>query len=565
MKRPDRIVINKTEVEDLKKKIASVPSLSESDKKIIAAIFDFYFWLQGVLQETKMINLARLRSFFGLGKKTEKRRHLPAEDDIDLSQVDSDHAALLEKAKEVTDAHLKFVEPNLKKKNGRLGHEAYTGAVTKEKSHEHLKSGDGCPSHCGGRLYLDKPNTFICLEGNALASATLHVLEKLRCGLCGQTYATSLGAGVQKYAPSLKAQIAIAKNYAGLPFCRIEKLQEMVGVPLPDSTQWDLSESLANDIYPVFYYLEHLAAQGETLHQDDTMVRILSLMKENQDDPDIERKGMYTTGIVSLVESKKIFIFYSGRRHAGENMEKLLAKRSKSLLSVVPIRMSDALSSNLSVSLKIILALCLTHARRKFYEIYDYFTGECRLVIDTLAQVYHHDEIAKQEGLSPQERLIYHQTLSAPLMNSLKKWMAAQLDDQKVEPNSRLGKAFRYMLKHWEGLTCFLRVAGAPLDNNRIEQALKIPIRCRKNSLFYKTEHGAFVGCMFTSIIHTCVMAGENPFHYLVSLQSNKKSLFKNPHLWLPWNYQQQLAPPLIPAPFFQDRLKAIAALGRTP
>lgn len=118
-----------------------------------------------------------------------------------------------------------------------------------------------------------------------------------------------------------------------------------------------------------------------------------------------------------------------------------------------------------------------------------------------------------------------------------------------MEPNSSLGKALNYMLSHWEGLTRFLHVPAAPLDNNIIERGLKIPIRSRKNSLFYKTEHGALVGGVLTSIIHTCVMNGENPVDYLISLQKNKKNLFKSPKDWLPWTYKETLiqhAPPLL-------------------
>ena len=68
--------------------------------------------------------------------------------------------------------------------------------------------------------------------------------------------------------------------------------------------------------------------------------------------------------------------------------------------------------------------------------------------------------------LSPTQRLAYHQAHSAPVMDALKGWMQQQLADKQVEPNSRLGQAYNYMLKRWEPLTGFLRIPGAPLDNN---------------------------------------------------------------------------------------------------
>jgi transposase len=140
--------------------------------------------------------------------------------------------------------------------------------------------------------------------------------------------------------------------------------------------------------------------------------------------------------------------------------------------------------------------------------------------------------------MSPEERLAYHEARSGPLMEKLREWMTVQFDEKHVEPNSGLGKAFSYMLNHWEPLTQFLRVPGAPLDNNAVERALKMAICHRKNSLFYRTPHGAYIGDLFMSLIHTCRLSKVNPFHYLVALQKHSAEVFKNPSEWMPWNYE---------------------------
>ena len=75
--------------------------------------------------------------------------------------------------------------------------------------------------------------------------------------------------------------------------------------------------------------------------------------------------------------------------------------------------------------------------------------------------------------------------------------MSQQVDQKLVEPNCGLGQAIHYMLKHWQPLTLFLRQAGAPLDNNVCECALKMAILHLKNSLSYKTLNGARLGDMF--------------------------------------------------------------------
>ncbi len=78
--------------------------------------------------------------------------------------------------------------------------------------------------------------------------------------------------------------------------------------------------------------------------------------------------------------------------------------------------------------------------------------------------------------------------------------------------------------------------------NNIVEQALKIPIRGRKAAMFYKTEHGATISSILTSLIQTAALSGENPYEYLVALQDYKSWVFKEPEAWLPWNYRQTLA-----------------------
>ena len=127
-------------------------------------------------------------------------------------------------------------------------------------------------------------------------------------------------------------------------------------------------------------------------------------------------------------------------------------------------------------------------------------------------------------------------------METLHGWLEAQLAEKKTEPNSGLGKAITYLLRHWKGLTAFLRETGAPLDNNICERALKRAVLHRKNALFYKTLHGAEVGDVLMSLIHTCQLCGANSFEYLTELQRHARELAANPAQWMPWNYGERLA-----------------------
>jgi transposase len=169
------------------------------------------------------------------------------------------------------------------------------------------------------------------------------------------------------------------------------------------------------------------------------------------------------------------------------------------------------------------------------------FPQECRFVLETLGKVYRYDAQAEEQGLSPEERLRFHQEHSLPVMDALHAWLSAQFEEKRVEPNSGLGSAITYCLKHWKRLTLFLRQAGAPLDSNLVERALKKAIH-RKNSLFYKTENGAEVGDLFMSLIHTCELNGANPFDYLTELLRHAEELKRSPSEWMPWNASTAIA-----------------------
>ncbi len=324
-----------------------------------------------------------------------------------------------------------------------------------------------------------------------------------------------------------------------MPFNRLDQLQATLGVPLPSSTQWEIVESVADKIHPVYLALIGYAAQGDVVYNDDTVMKILELMKHSDEDRQ-GRKGMYTSGILSTVGDRKMAVFMTGARHAGENLADVLQKRSAALPP--PVQMCDALSRNLPENFKTILANCLAHARRRFVDVEANFPQECTYVLETLEQVYINDAVTKQNNMTPDQRLQYHQQNSASLMDDLEDWMRQQFDDKKVEPNSGLGQAISYMLNHWKELTQFLRVPKAPLDNNLCERALKKAILHRKNSLFYKTEHGAYIGDLFMSLIHTCNLCKVNPFEYLKTLQQYSSELFQNPDKWMPWNYQKSVS-----------------------
>lgn len=536
--------------------------LSVEDAGVVEQVIRMYFWVVFALQEAKL-SVKRLRTLlFGKGTPAPPRR-VPAAATASAPDGKGKGAGewrAMEEAASATESGASGTEVTFKPTGGhrpgtgRLGADAYASAERVECHHEDLAVGQRCPVCGQGRLYELPPGGEIRLDGHALLSALRYELQKLRCSACGQIFTASLPAeaGDEKYSARARAVLAIGRYYLGLPLYRLQGYQAMLGVPVPDATQWDQIEKVGDCSYVVFAYLERLAAQGELIYQDDTAVRILSLIGENRtlraqaeamgSSRPQERTGMYTTALVVQVGERTICLYYCGRSHAGENLEALLTKREAD--RGTPLVMSDALASNEADEQALIRCHCLAHGRRKFSELEDVFPQECAVVLDVLTQVFDHNEEARAQQLSAQERLAYHQVSSGPLMEGLKRWLQQQCDDRLVEPNSSLGKAMAYMQSHWETLTRFLSVPGAPLDNNTVERALKLFIRQRKNSLFYATGHSAYIASVLTSLIATCLQAGVNALEYLVALQEHRAEVFAEPAAWLPWTYQASLVPP---------------------
>ena len=426
--------------------------------------------------------------------------------------------------------------------HGRNGAEAFGGAQKVDIKHQKLSHGDRCPECGRGNVYGQKePKVLVRIIGQAPLAATVYSLERLRCGACGQVFTAQEpeGVGPEKYDETAAAMIAQLKYGTGTPFYRLEQLESQFGIPLPAATQWEIVEEAAQVIKPARDQLIRQAAQGTVVHNDDTGMRVLMLQR----DPKDERTGVFTSGIVSVGEGHKIALYFTGGRHAGENLAEVLKQRNAELPS--PIQMCDALSRNvpkLPAGVEILLANCLAHGRRQFVDVAENFPSECRYVLEMLGQVYIHDAEARERNLTPDERLQLHQERSRPVMDRLHIWLEAQLAERRTEPNSGLGQAISYLLRHWQPLTLFLRKAGSPLDNNIAERALKRAVLHRKNALFYRTLNGAQVGDMFMSLIHTCQLCGANSFDYLVELQRHARELVARPAEWMPWNYRKTLA-----------------------
>jgi transposase len=511
--------------------------LSPEEHAKLKAVMETFAFITAELQ-SKQTSLERLRRLI-FGAKTEKTRTIVGE-----APAPTEAGADTKLRLDAERAEAKAPRPG----HGRTSADAYLGAQHVTIAHPSLTRGEPCAGCISGRIYpLAEPATLVRITGMAPLGATVYECERWRCNLCGEVFTAPAPAGVgeQKYDESATAMVGLLKYGCGLPFHRIEALQRAMRIPLPAATQWELVRDTLPKLVPVWDELVWQAAQGEVLYNDDTTMKVLALTDAQRraaaaDEQTDARRGVFTSGIVATGAGYRIALFFTGRSHAGENLAHVLASRAAELAP--PIQMCDALSCNTAGEFDTLIANCIAHARRRFVDVANHFPEEVRYVLESLRELYRTDARAREQRLSDKERLALHQAESGPRMQALEHWLEHQLEARLVEPNSGLGTAIAYMRKHWAKLTLFLRVPGAPLDNNVCERALKKAILHRKNVLFYRSLAGARVGDVFMSLIHTAELNKVAPFDYLVALQRHHPAVALDPSEWLPWNYAPALA-----------------------
>ncbi len=520
---------------------AKQAGVGDDDLHKIRAVFESYAYVSELIDHKNM-SLARLRQLL-FGSRTEKTATVVGR------EQDASPAGTVVPATSVAEASPPATASSSRKKgHGRNGADDYPGAERIAVPHESLQPGDSCPACGRGTTYaVNTPGVLIRFHGQPPVHARIYELQKLRCHLCRQVFTAQAPSdvGSEKYDATVASMIGLLKYGSGLPFNRLQGLQGDLEVPLPASTQWEIVEAAAAQLRPAYRELIRQAAQGEVVFNDDTTVKILERMgkraaqlaleEANSDKKTPSRTGLFTSGVVATCGGQRVALFFSGNKHAGENLLDVLRHRAADLPP--PIQMCDPLSRNYPAEFQTIVANCLAHARRQFVEVNESFPDECRYVLESLEAVYRNDALARDQQMTADQRLLFHQAQSGPTMEQLRDWCKRQIEEKLVESNSALGAAIEYLRRHWNKLTLFLRVAGAPLDNNIAERALKKAILHRKNALFYKTQNGASVGDLYMSLIHTCELNGINPFDYLTELQRNGEQVAAAPHDWLPWNY----------------------------
>jgi transposase len=563
VKTPETLKLTPEQTDDLFAQVRSC-NLSDQYKDWIISGLQSLFWIAAAYQDKKHKLFRFMSKIFG--SKTErikKRKKLnyqktasaTANEKANPSPVQNENA----KEGEQLPTDPTSNEKEKPKGHGHRSANAFQKAACVKIAHESLKAGDKCSECLRGRLYRYPPGKILCLTGHPPISAIRLNVEALRCNACGTIFRAKLPkiiATQSRATAEAKAAAAILKYKGGVPFYRLDMLQKIFGTRVSKSELWEMVEDVAESAIPIYSQLCKETAKAQVLIVDDTNMRILEFMKENEikkrlkelenstkakkSKKDADRTGIFTTAILTEGLEHNITAYFTGRRHAGENLDKLLHERPEEL-SVV-IEACDALTRNNPKNHEVLKAYCNAHNRRNFYDLLGLWPKEAVRVLELYASIFYNEKVSLEKKMSWEDRQKYHQEESGPIMEEIKRFCNALLESKTIEPNDLFGKSIAYQNKHWEGLTLFLRVPGAPLTTNSVERALKAAIRNRKNSLFYKTEWGALVGDIHHTIIETCTRNDVDPMDYLVACQICSNEVRTSPHLWLPWNFAKNFS-----------------------
>ena len=290
-------------------------------------------------------------------------------------------------------------EPEAKRKgHGRNGAGAYVNA--KHYFHALLAGVVGmlCEA-CGvGPMSRYRDKLVVIVKGQPLFDAEVQHFEQARCRLCGAimtapgTAAVTgvLGSSYISYDGSACAMLLVMHYFAGLPFKRIESLQAGWGIPMPDANQWTLADTSADLLFPLYKALEkHGVDNATALRLDDTGSMIIEVRREIRAEVaalqalggsvnDV-RTGINATGVYLETEQGKVLLFFTGRHHAGEIIDRIPEHRHAAQQPGDKlVKVSDGASKNFSHAHHDELeeAVCNAHAYLKFRAVKDQHNEE---------------------------------------------------------------------------------------------------------------------------------------------------------------------------------------------
>lgn len=157
------------------------------------------------------------------------------------------------------------------------------------------------------------------------------------------------------------------------------------------------------------------------------------------------------------------------------------------------------------------LAACWAHVRRKFFEAAQHHPKQAGPVLQWIAELFAIEQRLRNSRAGPEEVRQHRQSHAAPILKKLQD----HLQNLPCLPKSPLGRARSYTFGLWQQLRVFLDHGELPLDNNRVENAIRPTKLGAKNWLFIGGADTGQRSAILYTMIENIRNAGGNPFAYL--------------------------------------------------
>jgi transposase len=304
--------------------------------------------------------------------------------------------------------------------------------------------------------------------------------------------------------PALVAQILVSKYCDHLPLYRQEQIfasRHGVELSRQTMTQW---VGIAADWLRLIY--EAIAAEvlgGEYVQVDETPIRYLE---------------------PGAGKARQGYFFACHRPGAGVLFHWQTSRAAASLKEIIPAGFSGTIQCDgfagydafqRTRGQKVLLAGCMAHVRRKFFEALEHAPKEAALVLDLIQSLYRIEADLREARAGPEVRALRREEESRPLLERLGRMLLEWKAEGRFLAQSLMGKAIAYALGEWESLLVYLSNGLIEIDNNLVENVIRPTAVGKKNWLFIgEAEAGQRSAVIFT-IVAACRQHGIDPFEYL--------------------------------------------------
>ncbi len=302
-------------------------------------------------------------------------------------------------------------------------------------------------------------------------------------------------------APGLLANILVSRYVDHLPFFRQEtifKTRHEVLIPRQNMVRW--MGMVADRLEPIYNILKEGVHSADYIQMDETPVRYL--------EPKERKAPLGYMWVTSCPGGDAIFHWHTSR--SAQCIKDILPETFAGILQ------TDAYAAYGSFAREhsgVVMAGCMAHMRRKFYQAFPQNQKMGNFVLSHIRELYEVERSLRKRRAGPALREVVRDSVSRPILARLQK--AIKIMKPKFLPQSNAGKAISYALSIWDSLLVYLDEGRVEIDNNLIENAIRPTAVGKKNWLFIGAAEAGKKAAILYTIVESCRRLGVDPYAYL--------------------------------------------------